>query len=147
MKLPSFTLRGFQRPRELVLSALGKLERAVMEEVWKRKDAISVRDVYKAFDERIAYTTLMTTLDRLYKKGLLHRRKDGRAFLYASRVTHDELERGITVDVIEELITNTMEVKPILSCIVDSVSERDSELLDELERLVKEKREELEREG
>lgn len=145
MKLPSFTLRGFQRPRELVLSALGKLERTVMEEVWRRGE-VSVREVYKAFDERIAYTTLMTTLDRLYKKGLLHRRKDGRAFLYASRVTHDELERGITVDVIEELITNTMEVKPILSCIVDSVSERDSELLDELERLVKEKREELERE-
>ena len=40
-----------------------------------------------------------------------------------------------------------MEVKPILSCIVDSVSERDHELLDELERLVKEKREELERGG
>lgn len=117
-----------------------------MEEIWRR-DETSVRDIYRAFEERIAYTTLMTTLDRLYKKGLLHRRKDGKAFLYKSQVTRNELERGITVDVLEELITNTMEVKPILSCIVDSVSERDHELLDELERLVKEKREELEREG
>ncbi len=145
MKLPSFTLRGFQRPRELILSALGKLERAVLEEVWKRHET-SVRDVYKAFNEQIAYTTVMTTLDRLYKKSLLSRRKDGRAFLYSPRVTHAELERGITVDVIEELITSTNEVRPILSCIVDSVSERDTELLDELERLVKEKRKELENE-
>lgn len=145
MKFPRFTLRGFQRPRELVLSALGKLERAVMEEVWQR-DETSVRDIYRAFDERIAYTTLMTTLDRLYKKGLLHRRKDGRAFVYSPCVTREGLERGITVDVIEELITNTIEVRPILSCIVDSVSERDGELLDELERLVKEKRKELEKE-
>ena len=142
MKFPRFTLRGFQRPRELVLSALGKLERAVLNEVWRR-DETSVRDVFRAFDEKVAYTTLMTTLDRLHKKGLLNRRKDGRAFLYSPTVTHEELERGITVDVIEELITNTMEVKPILSCIVDSVTERDKELLDELERLVKEKREEL----
>lgn len=145
MKLPSFTLRGFQRPRELILSALGKLERAVMEEVWKRHET-SVRDVYTAFNEQIAYTTLMTTLDRLYKKSLLSRRKDGRAFVYSPRVTHDELERGITVDLIEELITSATEVRPILSCIVDSVSERDTELLDELERLVKEKRKELENE-
>jgi predicted transcriptional regulator len=35
------------------------------------------------FDERIAYTTLMTTLDRLFKKNLLERRKDGRAFVYS----------------------------------------------------------------
>jgi predicted transcriptional regulator len=146
MKFPRFTLRGFQRPRELILSALGKLERAVMEDVWLR-DETSVRDVFKAFDERVAYTTLMTTLDRLYKKGLLHRRKDGRAFLYSPKVTREGLERGITVDVIEELITNTVEVRPILSCIVDSVSERDGELLDELERLVKEKRKELEKEN
>ena len=146
MKLPQFRLRGFQRPRELVLSALGKLERAVLEEVWQR-DETSVRDVFRKFNESVAYTTLMTTLDRLYKKGLLNRRKDGRAFVYSPRVTKEELEQGITVDVIEEIISSATEMQPILSYIVDTVSERDRELLDDLEKLVQEKRRELENRG
>ena len=78
MKTPKFLLRGFKSPREVTEVALGKLERQVLEETWRRKET-SVRDVFVAFDEKVAYTTLMTTLDRLYKKRLLSRRKDGRA--------------------------------------------------------------------
>ena len=86
MKAPRFLLRGFRRPSEVASLALGKLEREVLEQIWQRRE-VSVRDVYLQFEERIAYTTLMTTLDRLYKKRLLHRRKDGRAFLYAAAET------------------------------------------------------------
>jgi predicted transcriptional regulator len=144
MKLPHFTLKGFQRPREMMLSALGKLERAVMEEVWRCGET-SVREVFLSFNESVAYTTLMTTLDRLYKKGLLKRRKTGRAFLYSPQVTREELEQGITVDVIETLIVGATEVQPLLSCIVDAVSEHDRGLLDELEKLVHEKKREIEK--
>ena len=70
MKTSRFLLRGFKRPREVVSEALGKLEQNVLKEVWRRDEA-SVRDIYLAFDEKIAYTTLMTTLDRLFKKKLL----------------------------------------------------------------------------
>ena len=77
MRPPRFLLRGFRRPNEVASLALGKLERAVLDETWNRRE-VSVRDIYLAFEERIAYTTLMTTLDRLYKKRLLDRRKDGR---------------------------------------------------------------------
>jgi predicted transcriptional regulator len=89
----------------------------------------------------------MTTLDRLHKKGLLTRRKEGRAFLYSPRVTRAEMEQGVTKDVIDGLLGNTAAtgVEPVLACIVDAVSERDRELLDELDRLVKEKRRELRR--
>src|SRR5512138_941390 len=86
MKSPSFLLRGFRSPREIAGFGLGKLEREVLEEVWRFDGEVSVRDVYRAFDERVAYTTLMTTLDRLFKKNLLNRRKDGRAFLYAAAI-------------------------------------------------------------
>jgi predicted transcriptional regulator len=122
--------------------ALGKLERAVLNEAWQR-DEVSVRDIYLAFDENIAYTTLMTTLDRLFKKNILTRRKDGRAFLYAPAVSADEFEQGIREDVIEGLLGYGSDVQPVLACIVDTVSERDRELLDELDRLIKEKRREL----
>jgi predicted transcriptional regulator len=143
MKKPRFLLRGFKRPAEVASQALGKLEQDVLQEVWTRNE-VSVRDIYLAFDERIAYTTLMTTLDRLYKKNLLTRRKDGRAFLYLPAVSSDELEQGIREDVIEGLLGHgTESVQPVLACIVDAVSERDRELLDELDRLIQEKRKEL----
>ena len=145
MKTSQFLLRGFRRPREIACFALGKLERQVLEETW-RLGEVSVRDIYRAFDERIAYTTLMTTLDRLFKKKLLERRKDGRAFVYAAAVSRDDLDRGIKADVVDGLLGQGADgVEPVLACIVDTISERDRELLDELDRLVQEKKRELRR--
>jgi len=145
MKAPRFFLRGFRRPREVASLALGKLERQVLEQTWQWGE-VSVRDVYVAFEERVAYTTLMTTLDRLYKKQILDRRKDGRAFLYSPTVSIEEFEHGIREDVIDGLLGRGAEgIQPVLACIVDTVSERDRESLDELERLVKEKKRELSR--
>lgn len=144
MKPPRFLLRGFRRPSDVVSTALGHLERQTLEEIWRRGET-SVRDIFVSFEKRIAYTTLMTTLDRLYKKGLLGRRKDGRAFLYSPKVSREELELGIREDVIDGLLGRTLQgVEPILACIVDTISERDRELLDELDRLIKEKRRKLE---
>lgn len=125
--------------------ALGKLERQVLDEAWQRRE-VSVRDIFLAFEERIAYTTLMTTLDRLFRKKILSRRKDGRAFVYSPTVSREEFEHGIREDVIDGLLGRGAEgVQPVLACIVDTVSERDRELLDELDRLIKEKRRELRR--
>jgi len=147
MKAPRFLLRGFRRPSEVALLALGKLERQVLEQTWSR-DETSVRDVYVAFGETIAYTTLMTTLDRLFKKHLLERRKDGRAFFYSPAVSRDEFEHVIREDVIDGLLGAGAEgVRPVLACIVETVSENDRELLDELERLIKEKKRELKRQA
>lgn len=143
MKIPLFTLRGFKRPREAVKSALGDLEREVMEAIWQRGET-SVREIHAAFDERAAYTTLMTTLDRLHKKGLLKRRKEGRAFLYAPRISREDFTRSVAKDVIDGLLGQTDgETKPVLACIVDAVGEYDSEMLDELEKLLKERRRKL----
>ena len=147
MKTTRFLLRGFRRPREIACFALGKLERQVLEEAW-RLGEVSVRDIYRAFDERIAYTTLMTTLDRLFKKNLLERRKDGRAFVYAAVLSQADIDQGIKEDVIDGLLGHGADgVGPVLACIVDTISERDRELLDELDRLVQEKKKELRRES
>lgn len=143
MKSPKFLLRGFRRPSELASLALGHLERQVLEEIWRRGET-SVRDIFISFNEQIAYTTLMTTLDRLYKKRLLSRRKDRRAFIYSALVSREEFEQGIAEDVIDGLLgRGASGVEPVLACIVDAISEHDRELLDELDRLIKEKRAEL----
>jgi predicted transcriptional regulator len=119
-----------------------------METIWRhpgRETGVSVRDIHLAFNERLAYTTLMTTLDRLYKKGLLDRRKEGRAFFYSPCFSPDEFERGVAREVINMLIGRSSDgVEPILACIIDAVSEHDRAMLDELDRLIREKRRELE---
>src|SRR5262245_2217304 len=144
---PLFTLHGFKRTGDGSGPDLGPLEREVMEFIWrrpKRAAGISVRDIHLAFEERLAYTTLMTTLDRLHKKGLLERRKDGRAFLYSPRLSPQEFERSVARDVIDTLLGRGAEgVEPVLACIVEAVSEHDRALLDDLDRLIKEKRREL----
>ncbi len=125
----------------MVHSALGDLEREIMEAIWKRGEETSVREIHSAFGERAAYTTLMTTLDRLHKKGLLERRKEGRAFLYAPRVSREDFTRSVARDVIGGLLGQTNgETKPVLACIVDAVGDCDGEMLDVLEKLLREKR-------
>lgn len=128
---------------ETLLDSLGELEAKVMVEV-RRIGEANVNQVNAALGEVYAYTTVMTTLDRLFKKGLLKRRKEGRAFIYAASHSIEELERGVTHDLLTSLFKSaTGRAEPVLACIVDSVSERDLELLDELERLVQKKRLEL----
>lgn len=140
MSLTRFVLRGFRRPREVVDSALGKLERQVMDELWRRGRETSVREMHAAFGGALAYTTVMTTLDRLHKKGVLERRKEGRAFLYAPGVSRSQFAHQMASDVIDGLLGQGVTAEPVLSSIVDAVSDRDRALLDDLERLVKEKR-------
>ena len=143
MNPPKFTIRGFRPPREAVMSSLGSLEKKVLEAAWHLKQA-HVRDVVDALDDAFAYTTVMTTLDRLYKKGYLDSKKEGRAFIYSPRMSREELQVGLAGDVIAGLIDGaTKRVEPVLASIVDAVSDKDRKLLDELERLVKEKKAEL----
>ena len=146
MASSKFRLRGFRRLSDAVMDSLGDLERRSMDEV-RRQGEANVARVCSGLSESYAYTTVMTTLDRLYKKGLLNRRKEGRAFLYSAKYSPEELQRGMAEDIIARLFDDGIGwPQPVLACIVDSVSERDRQLLDELERLVKEKRLALEKE-
>ena len=82
----------------------------------------------------------MTTMDRLFKKGLLTRRKVGRAFVYAAAASREEVEGAVANELVQSLLQRDGEPLPVLSSLVDAVSEQDRALLDELERLIREKR-------
>jgi predicted transcriptional regulator len=72
--------------------SLGPLERAVMEVVWAAPPGgMQVQDVVDRLPSDHAYTTVMTLLVRLVRKGLLDRHRRGRAYLYQARVTRSEL--------------------------------------------------------
>src|SRR5262245_7696321 len=128
----------FRRKSAGLASVFGALELRVLEALWARGSEASVRDVLDAFPNA-AYTTLMTTMERLHRQGVLERRKDGRAYLYKPVGSRDEMETGFVANAIEPLLRSGS-AQPILSCFVDEVSRHDERLLDELERLVREKR-------
>jgi len=139
--MANFLMRGFQRPRAVMDSALGSLEREALERLWALGHEAGVRELLEAFGDSLAYTTLMTTVDRLFKKGLLERRREGRAFLYRPSFTPDQLRRGVAADVIDSLLGSGREsARPMLSTFVQAVDERDRALLDELEALIRERR-------
>ena len=137
---PPFLFWGFKSSREILESRLGVLERQVMNVVWEAGE-INVREACERLGAAVAYTTVMTTMDRLFKKRLLARRKVGRAFVYAAAATRDQLQGAVANELVQSLLQqHGGEPLPLLSSLVDAVSDRDRALLDELERLIHEKR-------
>lgn len=125
-------------------AVFGPLEVRVLDALWRDGEA-SVRDLQRAFPDA-AYTTLMTTLDRLHRKGVLDRVKPGRAFVYRPRFTPDGLRSSLLRHVLQVMLGRDRgAMRPVLSHFVEAVSDRDAALLDELERLVREKRQERSR--
>jgi len=122
---------------------LGHLESAVMEALWAVGES-SVRDLSARLARPLAYTTVMTTLDRMYKKGLLIRRKVERAFLYSPRFSRLEWEQRLAGDMLASLLNSSSTREVLVSNLVDAVGRQDRGLLDELERKISQKRKELE---
>ena len=126
-------------------SPLGHLESTVMEILWAR-GASNVREVSQSLARPLAYTTVMTTLDRLYKKGLLDRRKTGPAFVYSPLYTRREWEQKRAGDFMAGFLSGPESARGLLvSCLVDAAGEHDAALLDELEKQIRLKRKELRR--
>lgn len=122
---------------------LGPLELQLMEVVWSSGEC-SVRDVVEKLESRLAYTTVMTTLDRLFKKGLLDRYKAERAFVYTARLSREDWERQRAGDLVAGLLAGPQPSRDLLlSSLVDAVGHHDAMLLDALEEKIRQKRREL----
>jgi predicted transcriptional regulator len=98
-----------------------------------------VRDLRPLFPS-VAYTTLMTTMDRLYRKGVLAREKRGRAFVYAARESRERFRLTVAGGTLAPILADRQGAGALLSFFVDAVGDQDEALLDELERLIREKR-------
>ncbi len=131
---------------------LGPLEQQLLQAIWSRGNA-TVRELVSEAEadgrHKIAYTTVMTTLDRLYKKQLLDRMAEGRAFRYRPRQSEEELRKAAAGEAIQRLLdsgTTASSSSPAslpLSYLVEALTERDVQLLDELQELVERKRNQL----
>ena len=127
------------------IGIFGPLEQRVLDALWTRNAEASVRDLQPEFTD-IAYTTLMTTLDRLHRKGVLDRTKRGKAFFYVPRLTRSQFESARAATAFRRALDQAggTALRPLLSFLVEAVGERDRELLDELEALVRARRKEFE---
>lgn len=124
---------------------LGRLESAVMECLWASESEMSVRDVARRLDGPWAYTTLMTTLDRLFKKGLAAREPRGRAFVYRARQSRADLGVQALRSAVSQIDPSPDGRELAIAALVEALESHDPEWLDSLDRLVREKKRALRR--
>jgi predicted transcriptional regulator len=118
---------------------LGPLEQDVMDVVWRLRDT-TVRDVHAelAATREIAYTTVMTTMARLARKGILYRDTADLAHRYRPVVSRDQYARGAVGDVLSWLLERYPE--PAVAYLADVVEELDDMTLDQLRDAVARRR-------
>lgn len=122
---------------------LGDLEAEVMEILWEEGSG-AVRTVHDRLAQRreIAYTTVMTVMSRLVEKGILVRRQEGRAYIYAPHESRDSFCANVVKNVMAGLFGDA--TRPALAHFVQNLSEDDIVELDELARIIDQKRKERE---
>jgi predicted transcriptional regulator len=108
---------------------LGGLERLVMEQLWASSDALTVREVHERLSATrdLAYTTVMTVLDRLAKKQLTERERDGKAWRYRAAAPREEL----VADLMRDALDRAGDRREALVRFVDQVSDEEAALLRE----------------
>jgi len=135
--------RRSRNPLKLLL--LGSLEREVLDLVSEAGGG-TVREICSHLSRPLAYTTVMTTLDRLYKKDILHRQKEGRGYRYNTHRTprqNDQSRKRAN----RFGRSNSVSPVPLVSYLLDSVGTYDETLLQELESKIAARRKQFEREG
>ena len=131
------------RKRVVSFADLGPLEQAVVELLWIHGES-SVQAVAANLDRPLAYTTVMTTLDRLFKKGVLERQLIERAFHYQPRFSRDDMDRRHASAFVDGFLSRESG-EMLFSCLIDAVGQYDAALLDDLEEQIRKKRLEMER--
>jgi predicted transcriptional regulator len=121
---------------------LHELEAAIMDVVWRKglstfavSDALAVLQL----EREIAYTTVMTTVGRLFDKGLLTREREGRRYVYAPKWTREEFLESTA----REVLAGAMGGSQLMAMLAEKVSDASSRELDDLEALIARRREEL----
>jgi predicted transcriptional regulator len=121
---------------------LGELETAVMEHLWEVREA-DVKAVWRVVGKRrkVTHNTVQSTMDRLFKKGLLDRDKVSHAFVYTPRLSRAQYRASVIRGAAESVSRGETEM---LAAFVDVVSEAGADSLAQLEALIAEKRREEE---
>lgn len=135
----TFRLRSGKKGLEI---RLHDLEATIMDVVWgKQLASFAVGDVLAILEKQrdIAYTTVMTTVTRLYEKGILQRERDGKRYLYSPKLTREEFMESTAREVLDGAVGGHQ----AMVMLAEKVSEASAGELDDLEALIQKRREEL----
>jgi predicted transcriptional regulator len=121
--------------------SLFDLEAEIMEIIWNFQEInFTVTDVHQAISKNrnLAYTTIMTTVTRLYTKGLLTRSKEGRKYIYMPVHTRQEYIVQLTKEVIQQL--PPIGQQTAVSMLIEHIDDADENELLRLEEMIRQKR-------
>ncbi|MFD4432946.1 BlaI/MecI/CopY family transcriptional regulator [Nocardia sp. NPDC058497] len=115
----------------------GDLEAVVMDHVWASEEDLTVRDVYESLllDREIAYTTVMSTMDNLHRKGWLDRERDGKAYLYWPTLTREEYSAQLMRQALDGTRSDL-----VLAHFVEQITEDETDALRAILRRLRRKR-------
>src|SRR5690349_22299226 len=115
--------------RECRMRRFGELEAVIMDRLWERGRPALVREILDELpsDRALAYTTVMTVMDNLYRKGWLRRERDGRAWRYEPTGSRS----GYTAALMNEALATSSDRRTALAHFVLQMSPRDAALLRE----------------
>lgn len=109
------------------MRGLGELEAAVMDVLWQAWEPVKVRDVLEGLDtgKTLAYTTVMTVLDNLFRKGWVERERHGKAYLYEPKFSREEA----AAQALREVLDSSNDPEGVLMRFAATVSEQESDVL------------------
>jgi predicted transcriptional regulator len=130
-KTPSITQYNVEG--RAIEAFLGPLETTIINIMWESKKPLAVREVYEILkkNKKIAYTTVMSTMDRLHTKNLLDRqlqkRKGGIYYAYWPKFEKQNFEKSAVREVISSLLQNFG--KTVTSSLIEEMETNDQELM------------------
>jgi predicted transcriptional regulator len=106
------------------MRGFGELEDVVMDHLWRRDGTTTVRDIFEVLrrDREIAYTTVMSTMDSLHRKGWLQRERQGKAFAYWPTLTREQYSARLMRDALDAAGNSGL----VLAHLLDQMSEQES---------------------
>ena len=109
------------------MRGFGELEAVIMHRVWDHDGPVTVRDLFDELREAraIAYTTVMSTMDNLHRKGWLARERDGKAYRYTAVASREEYSARL----MREALADAGDTEAVLSHFVASMDGTQAEAL------------------
>lgn len=116
---------------------LGDLEMAILDKVWQCSEPVQVGDILAMLQDReLAYTTVMTVMSNLHKKGLLERHRQGKSFLYSPTQSREQVGQSLLGRIRSVLFAGSQQ--SWLSCLLGSDQELTAAELTELKKRIRE---------
>lgn len=109
------------------MRGFGDLEAVIMDRVWERGEPVTVRELFDelAAERTIAYTTVMSTMDNLHRKGWLDRAREGKAYRYTATASREEYSARL----MREALADGGDAEVVLSHFVAQIGSGESDAL------------------